>query len=44
MNQWHFVIAAYSISIPVLGWVVISSFAAMRSAEKAADELKRGKQ
>jgi heme exporter protein CcmD len=42
MNQWHFVIAAYALSIPVLAWVVIASFVAMRRAEKAVDELKRG--
>lgn len=42
MNQWHFVIGAYVISLPVLTWLVMSSLAVMRRAEKAADEFRRG--
>ena len=40
MNQWPFVIAAYTVSIALtaalLGW----AFASMRRAEAAADALK----
>jgi hypothetical protein len=42
MNHWPFIIAAYAITaigtIGLTGW----SFVAMRRAERAADELRRG--
>ena len=41
MNHWAFVIAAYAVTLfgtaGLLGW----SFASMRKAEAAAEELKR---
>ncbi len=43
MNQWDFVIAAYGVSVPVLGWLVLVSLQQMRRAEKAVDEMMRGK-
>jgi hypothetical protein len=41
MNPWPFVIAAYSIAIALTAALLLSSLAAMRRAEAAADSLKR---
>ncbi len=43
MNQWDFVIAAYGVSVPALGWLVLVSFNQMRRAEQAVDEMMRGR-
>ena len=41
MNPWPFVVAAYAIAIALTSALLLWSFTAMRSAEAAADALKR---
>ena len=41
MNQWAFVIAAYSVALVGTTALLAWSFASMRKAEAAAEELKR---
>ena len=43
MNQWHFVIAAYVATLVPTAGLLLSAFAAMRRAERDADELRGGK-
>lgn len=40
MNQWHFVIAAYAVALAGSIGLLIQSWAAMRRAEAAADQLR----
>jgi hypothetical protein len=40
MNQWQFVIAAYSVALLGTTILLAWSFASMRRAEAAAEELK----
>ena len=40
MNQWPFVIAAYTVSIALTAALLLWAFASMRRAEAAADALK----
>ena len=41
MNHWSFVIAAYAVTILATVVLLAWSFAAMRKAEAAAEQLKR---
>ena len=41
MNHWAFVASAYGITILAIAALIIRSAAAMRRAERAADELRR---
>jgi hypothetical protein len=41
MNPWSFVIAAYGVAIVLTFALLLWSFVSMRSAEAAADALKR---
>ncbi|WP_294073951.1 hypothetical protein [Sphingomonas sp.] len=41
MNAWPFVIAAYAVAVTATAGLVLGSFAAMRSAEAAAESLRR---
>ena len=41
MNQWAFVVAAYSVCIALTVALLLWSFASMRRAEAAANSLKR---
>ena len=41
MNQWAFVVAAYAVTLCGTGGLVLWAFAAMRSAERRAEALKR---
>ena len=41
MNQWSFVIAAYTVSAALAAALLLWAFASMRRAEAAADALKR---
>ncbi|GAA0733545.1 hypothetical protein [Sphingomonas japonica] len=41
MNQWAFVIAAYAVTLAATGAIAWGSYAAMRRAERAAEELTR---
>ena len=43
MNQWAFVIAAYAVALVATAGLLVWSLATMRSAERAAEELKRSK-
>ena len=40
MNQWSFVIAAYTVAILLTAALVVGAWRAMRRAEAAADALK----
>lgn len=40
MNHWPFIIAAYAITAIGVGGLALSSWVAMRRAEKAADALR----
>ncbi len=41
MNHWAFVIAAYAVTLLATAGLLAWSFASMRKAEAAAEELKR---
>ena len=41
MNPWPFVIAAYAAAVGLTGALLLWSFASMRRAEAAAENLKR---
>jgi len=41
MNQWAFVIAAYTVTVLGVGGIVVASWFAMRRAESRLDELSR---
>ena len=41
MNQWVFVIAAYGVTLLATAGLLVWSFASMRRAEAAAEELKQ---
>ena len=41
MNAWPFVLAAWGLTVLVSGGMALWSYAAMRRAERAADELTR---
>ena len=41
MNQWSFVIAAYAVALIATVGLLAWAYASMRTAEAAADELKR---
>jgi heme exporter protein CcmD len=41
MNHWAFVIAAYAVTLLATAGLLVWSFASMRKAEAAAEELKR---
>lgn len=43
MNHWPFIIAAYALTILATLALLLWSWAAMRRAEKAADEIGRRK-
>ena len=43
MNHWTFVIAAYAVTLLGVAGLLAWAFAAMRSAEAAAERLKRGR-
>lgn len=40
MNHWPFIIAAYAVTIIAVGGLSLSSWIAMRRAEKAAETLR----
>ena len=41
MNPWPFVVAAYAVAIGLTAALLLWSFASMRSAEAAADSMRR---
>ena len=41
MNHWAFVIAAYAVTLLATAGLLLWSFASMRRAEAAAEELKQ---
>ena len=41
MNQWAFVIAAYAVTLLATAGLLLWAAASMRSAERAAEDLKR---
>ena len=41
MNPWPFVIAAYAVAIGITAALLLWAYASMRSAEAAADALRR---
>ena len=41
MNHWSFVIAAYVVALVATAALLVWAYLSMRSAEAAADELKR---
>ncbi len=41
MNHWAFVLAAYAVTLLATAGLLVWSFASMRKAEAAAEELKR---
>ena len=43
MNHWPFVFAAYAIVLISTAMVIVNSFAAMRNAERKADQLSKRK-
>ena len=42
MSHWSFVIAAYAVTLLATAALLFWSFASMRKAEAAAEQLKRG--
>lgn len=40
MNHENFIIASYVVGTLVMGWLIISSYAAMRKSEALADDLR----
>ncbi len=40
MNQWAFVLAAYALTLGGTGGLVLTSYLAMRRAERAAEALR----
>lgn len=40
MNHWPFIIAAYAVTVLAVGGLSLSSWIAMRRAERAADALR----
>lgn len=41
MNHWSFVIAAYAVTLVATAGLLLWSYASMRKAEAAAEQLKR---
>ncbi|MFN3946305.1 MAG: heme exporter protein CcmD [Allosphingosinicella sp.] len=43
MNHWPFILASYGLTFLAVAALVLWSWSAMRRAERAADELGRGR-
>ncbi len=41
MNQWSFVVAAYSVTLLAVAALVLWAYSSMRRAEAAADKLRK---